>query len=391
MRKILFILPGFTFGGTVFSTLNMISLLDKSKYDITILAMTHQGPIKENFNKFNVWKEDIILSSLMGNYEKETKVGRKIVFALIKILRRLLEPYNIPFTSFILKKKAKKIQNSYHFDVVASCQEGGATEFASYFDKSKRIAWFRSEYSIYKDGLRPWDYEKEKIIYPKFDIIVCVSKVTRNDFCIYFDNLKDRVVAIHNIQNVDKIKIASKQMIQDSFSNLQFNIVSVGRIAPQKRFHLIPLLANKMKRAGVNFKWYIIGDGNMGGANDLLKQSIKEYDVAREVICMGSRLNVYPYIASADLLVSTSLYEACPRVVIEAKILKIPVICSDFSSAREFVSNDFDGYVDAVDFLDKRIIRMITDQNYYNMIKENCNKYIMDNEMIEKQLQKIFN
>lgn len=72
-QKILFILPGFTFGGTVFSTLNMISLLDKERYDIDVLAMTHQGPVKEYYKKagINILPEDKTLSSFIGVSYKE--------------------------------------------------------------------------------------------------------------------------------------------------------------------------------------------------------------------------------------------------------------------------------------------------------------------------------
>ena len=46
--RVLYVLPAFTFGGTVFSTLNMIMMLDKEKYDISVLPMTYQGPVKDS-------------------------------------------------------------------------------------------------------------------------------------------------------------------------------------------------------------------------------------------------------------------------------------------------------------------------------------------------------
>ena len=105
---------------------------------------------------------------------------------------------------------------------------------------------------------------------------------------------------------------------------------------------------------------------------------------------MGSRINPYPYIASADLSVTPSYYEACPRVVIEAKILKTPCICADFSSAREFVTSDVDGYVDTIDGIVNPIANMISDKELYSRIKTQCNSYAIGNYTIYEKLIKVF-
>lgn len=107
-------------------------------------------------------------------------------------------------------------------------------------------------------------------------------------------------------------------------------------------------------------------------------------------MCLGSKLNPYPYISKANLLVNTSYVEACPRVVIEAKILKTPVICADFSSAREFVTSNIDGFVDSIDNIHTYIEKMIHDRALYNRIKTKCNEYNIDNGAIYNQLKKLF-
>ena len=66
------------------------------------------------------------------------------------------------------------------------------------------------------------------------------------------------------------------------------------------------------------------------------------------------------------------------------------MICADFSSAKEFVTNDYDGYVDTIDNLYLRIKRMIQDTGYYNTIKDNCNKHEIDNDAIFEKLSQLF-
>ena len=390
-KKILFILPRFTFGGTVFSTLNMLSYLSKCNLDIYILGMTHQGPVKELYTAYKILPENLFLSAMSGDYKNEKKESRKILFFLVEGLTLLMAKIGFDLSLIVYKKIANRVQIKENFDIVASCQEGGSTYLASYFRCPKKYAWCRTEYSYYKNQIssRLLAYEQER--YRLFDNVVCVSRTTRDDFVQYFKGLDEKVIPIHNIQNVEDIRKKAQASIDDNrFINDMFKIVSVGRIAPQKRFPLIPDIAYKLKQKGAQFMWYIIGDGNVGGQNDQLQNNIEKFNLRDCVVCLGSKLNPYPYIANADLLVNTSSYEACPRVVIESKILKTPVICSDFSSAREFVKDAYDGYVDKIDNLDEHIYSMITDREVYTFIKANCDKYEMDNEFIFEQLGNLF-
>lgn len=389
-KRILLILPGFNFGGTVFSTLNMISFLSKD-YDVTVLPMTFQGPILNNYRQYGVklFPESLLLSGFTCNLDK-MKIGwKKWLFSSIKIIRRLLRYCGIDYEYIVYKSKARKIERKYDFDYVASCQEGSATYFASCFQKAKRIAWFRSEYSVYKEECSDNTLIKEKRLYPLFDNIVCVSLTTRNDFVSFFPALSDKVFPIHNIQNVGDIEAKSKEYVSDMPMNV-FTIVSVGRMNPQKRFSFIPSIARKLLDTGCSFKWIIIGDGNVFGEWDKLQKEITNNHVEDTVLCLGGKVNPYPYIKCSDLLVNTSYVEACPRVVIEAKLLKTPVICADFSSAREFVTSDVDGYVDTIDKIHTHIAKMILDKKYYSKIKTTCETYSIDNDHIYSQLKDIF-
>lgn len=390
-KKVLFIVPRFTFGGTVFSTLNMLSFLSKCNLDIYILGMTHQGPVKDLYGAYKILPENFILSALSGDYKNEKSMFRKISFFFIEGFNLFLKKIGYNLERQVYRSIAHKIQNKEKFDIVASCQEGGSTYFASYFNSPKKYAWCRTEYSHYKNQISANVLEYEQHCYALFDKVVCVSKTTRDDFVNYFQKIGEKVIAIHNIQNTDNIISKSQEGIDDQrFETGDFRIVSVGRMAPQKQFPLIPEIAYKLKQRGASFIWFIIGDGNVDGQYDQLKENISKFKVYDCVKCLGSKINPYPYISKADLLINTSYYEACPRVVIEAKILKTPVICSDYSSAREFVTNDYDGYVDRLEKLDDRIYRMISDKNYYSNIKENCDKYVFDSQHILEQLKELF-
>lgn len=385
-KKILFVLPCFEFGGTVFSTLNMVSLL-KEEYDIHILPLAAYGPIKEQYDKSLLIENNPVLDSIFTpGHQGKLTLGK----FFIKLFYRCCLTLRIPIVPILYRKTAKKLQQNHSFDFVASCQEGDTTEFVSYFKNTKRIAWFRSEYSVYRQRHTTSYEARLKTIYSNIDNIVCVSKTTRDDFAKWFPECDDKAIAIHNIQNIQAIINKSLEHVPDPIDKSVFSIVSVGRFSPQKRFCSIPSLAAALRDAGLIFKWYIIGDGNIEGEMDKLLSEQAKYGTEEIVLPIGSRTNPYPYIATSDLFVITSSYEACPRVVAEAHILEKPVISADYSSAREFVLDGENGFVDTLENLPNRILDVAKNRELYNKMVDYCATNKMDTSLIYGQLKSLF-
>lgn len=388
-KKILFILPSFNLGGTVFSTLNMIMMLG-NRYDISVYAISHDGPVKDQYKDIALLPMNKVMSLAFTKYAKlKTPLDKAIALGL-RSLRCIFDIMGGDLQHYMCRKEAERISGKYSFDIVASCQEDYSTVMASFFTSSKRIAWIRSEYSIFKNLISEKTANVHKSLYDKFDNIVCVSNTTRNDFVANFPSLDEKTLAIHNIQKDERIIAMSGDTVSDLPDKAAFNIVSVGRFAKQKRFSSIPQIASMLRKAGAQFRWSIIGDGNDAGEYDKTISEINRFGVQDLVKCIGSRTNPYPYIANADLTVVPSYSEACPRVVIESKILHTPVICADFSSAKEFVTSDVDGYVDNIDKLWVPISEMILDNEKYNRINRKCKEFVFDNGFILKQLQELF-
>ena len=106
-------------------------------------------------------------------------------------------------------------------------------------------------------------------------------------------------------------------------------------------------------------------------------------------IWLGEKENPYPYFSNSDLLVITSKSEACPYVLNEAKVLNVPSIITNFSSASEFIDNDMNGVIVPVEKIGTKIEEIITNQDYYNRIKRNLLNCIYDNKAILVNFYKI--
>jgi len=371
------------------STLNLIMML-QDRYDISVFALSHEGPVKEQYRKFDVLPEDKLLSFAQTHYNNQKHPIDKFFCLIMRSIQRIVRMLDVDINILLCKNAASNISRKYRFDVIASCQEGYPTIMASFFTNATRIAWFRTQYSIYRNMLPERVKSSHHELYMQFDKIVFVSQTTSEEFLTYFPDFKQKTLAIHNIQETEHIINLSNENIKDAFDSTTFNIVSVGRFAKAKRFSLIPEIASKIKATSANIKWYIIGDGNDDEEFDKTISNIQKYKIENEVIYLGRRINPYPYISKADLVVLTSYYEACPRVVVESKILHTPVVCADFSSATEFVTNDVDGYVDKIDNLPKVISNLVHKPESYNRIKHQCDQYIFNAEIIKRQLYSLF-
>ena len=390
MRKILFVLPEFKFGGTVYSTLNMVSLLDKKMYDVYVLPMTHQGPMKVEYEKMGVklLPENLLLASIYGSVKEEKRLFARLFYYAIKAIRKIYMIFGRDFEMNVVRMASHKYSNM-QFDVVASCQEGSPTKLASVIKAKQNIAWFRCEASKYFPNLHTISY---KDYYKRFDTIVCVSQCTCDDFKQTLPQFADKTIAIQNAQNLEDINSKANDIIDDSrFNTSRFTLISLGRMNPSKRMAKIPWVARQLKDTGCSFDWYILGDGNVGNEQDKCAKNIVDLGVSDCVHYLGGKVNPYPYILQSDLLVSLSLVEACPRVINEALILKKPCICTDFASAREFVFDGKNGYVDKLERIPSILQSVITNKSEYQKLKYYCEDFVFDNQPILNSLNKIFN
>lgn len=129
--KILFVLPKFEFGGTVFSTLNMIRMLQQhGGYDISVFPMIAYGPVRNVYDGLNVLDSDFLLDCFFANIQEYTglhKLGviagkciNKIcnmegVYDKGKMYDRVAKNFKIDTISILWLHVRKEIlQNLYH-------------------------------------------------------------------------------------------------------------------------------------------------------------------------------------------------------------------------------------------------------------------------------------
>ena len=375
--KVLFVVPSFRNGGTITSLKNLLAQLDLSNYVIDVFAITNIGPNREFIEQYvNV------LGIALGGRNKKQSLKNSLksnVFKFVKSTKKLLDKFGVDISPIAFKSAVLKLEKN-NYDIVIGFQEGQATRFISYFKNAKKIAWVHCDYS---NMLKISKIEPQHKLYSKVNQVVCVSDYTKNVFVNLLPETKDKTIALHNLIDKDYIIIKSIDLkdFDPLFNYEGFKIVSLGRIDPVKRFSCIPKIISELKDKTIPFKWFVIGGGE-GAEKELLLQNIKYYNVENELILLGEKNNPYPYIKNADLLVSTSLSEACPYVINEAKTLHTPIVSTDFGSIYEFIENDVNGFISPIETIAEKIDLMMSDKETYDRINNNINQFEYFNDDI---------
>lgn len=171
-----------------------------------------------------------------------------------------------------------------------------------------------------------------KWLYPKADGFIFQTKEAKE----YFNGIiKVDSEIIPNPINEDFIK--------RSFEGIRKKeIVTVGRLVPQKNHRLLIEAFSKIDIKFSDYKLIIYGDG-------VLRSELQEYidslGLTDKVLLKGNSLNIKDDIYESELFVLTSNYEGMPNSLMEAMALGIPVISTDCNGggARFLINNNING------------------------------------------------
>jgi len=124
--------------------------------------------------------------------------------------------------------------------------------------------------------------------------------------------------------------------------------MSVGRFDKQK--DLVTLIYafsdyyEKTKRGYL----YLIGEGE---EKLLLRKLIKDLKLAKRIRFLGWQRNIYKFIKRANIYISSSVYEGFGRTIMEAMVLRVPVITTDAPyGPAELVGRNYGALVKCADY-----------------------------------------
>ena len=138
-----------------------------------------------------------------------------------------------------------------------------------------------------------------------------------------------------------------KQASSDLYNELgidknQFNVLFVGRLAPQKSITTLLLAASMLKDKIQNLKVYIVGEGQL---EQELKAQCENLQLNHLVDFRKPISSPEKYFACCDVFVLPSIFEGMGIVLLEAFRAKLPVVVSNVEGPKELVKDKHTGLV----------------------------------------------
>lgn len=346
--KILFVHSKLVCGGAEQALFDLISLLDKTKFDVTVFVQ----------NDGFIWERKFRDAGI--RVESPWTCQKKSKNPLIKV------------SNFIKRNRVNKaiaregeglIKTCLgeEFDIIVSYHVWDKEEIA-FSDNAKTVKYvhvdLETNQAFQQSALRTNNKLKQ------FDKVICVSQKAKTSF-ENVTGITETVVARFNPLNSDSIrKMAERGM---DYAYEEKTICAVGRLAPEKGFERLIRLHKKLYDEGLKHRLIIVGDGPM---RELLENVIRSIHCENSVTLAGYTNNPYPYIKNSEFMVCSSYTEALPVTAMEALSLGIPVV-SAVPSIEEVFGGETCGVITENDDagLENGIRRMLTDSVLYESVK----------------------
>ncbi len=342
INKIIFVVGQLGNGGLEKQLYYLIKYLKQNDFQVQCVVWNVE---KDNFYLpifTELLNDDLICLKEKSSFKK--------IFELRTIAAKFSPKLVISFTSFI------------NFPVFCS----------SVFRKFKAIGSLRTSAKIYikNNGIKAY----LNLLFPKR--ILVNSKNAINELnAIKIIKSRNVISLIENVIDIDHIQ---KAPINQEYSNYS---ISVGNIRKAKRLDRMIDVFLEIKKENTHFLHLHVGGGK---DFDLIQERIKKENLESNIILLGQRSDVYSLLQSANIFLHFSEFEGSPNVVMEAMASGLPVVTTECGDAKEFISNEENGFVINPFSIEEFCLRykeINTNQDLRDLMVKNNLKKIQKNDI----------
>ena len=327
-------------GGTEIAQIAFIKKLLSEGHKVTLLLSQKRGPlmdrVPDGVRILTIpMKKSIFLDRMMGRVID----GRPFAFpvkCICKIFKICIGKKR--FTPFLISKTGG-LPGNYDLAVEFHGYGKFPTAYTAVRVKAAKKALLFHDSSIHwlKYVVSYLDY---------YDRFYCVSDAVYDKLASMFPEKRNRMEILHNFIDADEIRRKSEEIADISDFTGEFRILTIARLEYQKGIDIAIRAAELLKKRGIPFKWYVIGDGR---ERKKLSVMIRAKGLSDSFILLGIRQNPYPYLKACDLFALTSRFEGYPVTLIEARALCVPILAPDMPCIREQISDGLNGMLTEAD------------------------------------------
>lgn len=345
--KIAFVQHELLVGGAEKALFDLIQLMDKSKFDITVFAQRDTGTWDGKFREAGI--------HLIYDYSCREATWNPIAKAgnVVKKLK----------TRKAYRENGKGLLDVCcpGMDIVVSYSEWENEEMI-FAAGAKSVKYIHGDVATNRqfreEALSPIDLLK------RCDRIVCVSEAARKSFEAY-TGIHDTVQMHFNPLDSETVLRCAQEPV-DIPEDLPV-VCAVGRLSAEKGFERLVYIHKRLLDQGIAHRLLLVGDGIDRG---FVERVIAMTGTEDSVILAGYQANPYPYMKRCKFLVNSSFTEGLPVIAMEALCLGTPIV-SAVPSVGEVFGEEPCGLITENDTpsLEAGIRRMLTDAAFYDQCK----------------------
>lgn len=370
-KKLLFVINTLGRAGAEMAMLELMRCLPEEKYDISLYVILGQGElVRELPGHVKVlnrkFRDTSVLSEHGRRHIQKTVVrsffynGRwfRKLYRLIRIAFEMVKKKNLQFDKLFWRMLSDGGEYpKEEYDLAIAYLEGGATYFTADHVKAKKKAAF--VHIDYENA--GYTRKMDCGCYAQFDRIFAVSEEVRGGFLKVYPEWEEKTDVFHNIINRERIsKLADVEGgFADSFAGIR--LLTVGRLTYQKAYDVALQAMKKVKDAGYQARWYVLGEGDQ---REALEKQRKSLGLERDFVLLGAVRNPYPYYKECDIYVHATRFEGKSIAVQEAQVLGCAIVASDCNGNREQIEDGTDGILCgfSAEGISSKIISLIEDE-----------------------------
>lgn len=374
MKRILFIIEHLDSNGAERSLIDLLNQIDYRKYYVDLLLIQKLGDSIDEIPK----QVHVHLHSLNNAFGAFIPCTIKAICRMdfFSLVFRIIYMIAVRFgwrKLTLAKALFPDLRNEY--DAVIAYRHSICTDFAAYlFNAKKRIGWWHH-------GMAPESSDHLARInqaYSEMTNVVAVSECSAEIVKKCFPNAREKLCIIPNMICVNELE--RKAALGFEITQKQKGktcIVSVGRLDIEKNMTFCVEVGKELYRRGVEFKWFMIGDGQ---EKNRIEQMIKDYKLESCFSVTGRLTNPYPFIKQADIFFHPSLVESQGIAILESMALGTPVVAVDSLGPKEYIQNGTNGILISPNVSEAatKIIYLINNPSKRAEIAEEAAKTVLD-------------
>ena len=338
--NLLHLITGLGVGGAERVVLDLARNSDKKKYQLSVISMSKQDEMREQFQKDNIDIDILSMNSSIKDFFKIIlAVNRHVKKNKIELIHaHMTDSMVISVFIKLLNPKLKLVFTSHNITFGSKIKTLGVKLLKPFrdrdilFSKDQLSSIYKKNYEMIPNGIDISRYQ--------------------------LDLQKDEI----------------------------FTFITVGRLEKQKNHMRLLESVKILKDKGLEFQVLIVGEGKDPLQKEKIKNFIILHQLEEYVHLLGIRFDIPKLINKADCFVLSSDWEGLPIVLLEAAASRTPIVSTPVGSIPSLI-DESSGYLADKNF-SERMEEVIEN---YNLAEKKASKLyakVVENYSIESVVKK---